>query len=344
MKKLLKILLIILAVLVAAFAVLAMMAPRKYDFSRSIYIKADKQIVWDQISLWKNFNNWSPWFELDTAMKQQIEGTDGETGSKYSWESKAAGSGDMVNTVMKPLESREYELRFADWDGMSVCAMTLKDSAGGSIVSWSMKGENGAVGAVFMYLMGGIEKAVGKDYEKGLKKLKDYCEKFAQPAGKVGEVMVKPMPKMLFVQHRRQMPMDDYLAKASALFQEGAGKVMAHIEANKLQMRGTLFGIYYKWDEKARQTDFAVAIPVDREAGKGGDISFVTLGGNDCAVVEYWGDYAGTSRAHMALEAWLKANGKSMADAPAFEEYVTDPATEKDPMKVLTRVWYPLGK
>lgn len=344
MKKLVKILLIIVGVLALAFAVMAMIAPRKYDFSRGILIKADKQVIWEQISLWKNFNNWSPWYELDTAMKQKTEGTDGATGCKYSWESKAAGSGNMINTVMEPGKRREYELRFADWDGMSVCDMTMKDSAGGTWVSWGMKGENGAVGAVFMMLMGGIEKAVGQDYEKGLKKLKEYCEKQGASSSKLSEVTVKTMDKMLFVQFRRQVNMDDYMAKAGDMFQEGAGKVMAHITANKLQMRGTLYGIYYKWDEKNRKIDFAVAVPVDKEAGASGDISFATLGGGSCAMIEHWGPYAGTGNAHAALDKWMIDQGKTMAQGPVFEEYVTDPVAEKDPMKVLTRVWYPLAK
>jgi effector-binding domain-containing protein len=43
--------------------------------------------------------------------------------------------------------------------------------------------------------------------------------------------------------------------------------------------------------------------------------------------------------AHTACLAWLKEHGKTARSAP-FEEYVSDPATEKDPSKWLTKVYY----
>jgi len=58
-------------------------------------------------------------------------------------------------------------------------------------------------------------------------------------------------------------------------------------------------------------------------------------------VVDYYGNYDGTVAAHSALEKYMKEN--NMADQLAFpviKECVTDPMTEPDPSKWLTRVYY----
>jgi effector-binding domain-containing protein len=102
-----------------------------------------------------------------------------------------------------------------------------------------------------------------------------------------------------------------------------------------------LFGLYYKWDDKNRQVEMAVAFPVASATKGDGNIEVINMNAAKCAAVDYWGDYSGIGNAHMELDKWLAANKKT-SETPVLEEYIGDPEKEKDPMKVLTRVWYPL--
>lgn len=348
MKKFIKYTLIILGILIAGLLIIGLVSAKKYDFTRTIWIKADKHTVWNQVAHWKNFNNWSPWYEIDTAMTQKIEGTDGEKGARYSWKSEKAGSGNMLNTEMVENEKFVYELRFEDWDGMSTCTMALADSAGGTKVSWGMKGEAGFLPRIFMFFAGGMEGAVGKDYDKGLGYLKKYCEAHPEAGGaevfKMGDIATKEFPKTLFVQIKRSAKISEYEKNAGPWTQEMAGKLMAFVQENKLEMRGTLFTIYYKWDMKTDETEFSIAMPVAKEGAAGKDgVSYQTIPGSNCAVMDFWGDYKYTGKAHMAMGDWLKKENK-MPTGATMEEYVTDPGVEKDPAKWQTRIWYPIGQ
>lgn len=345
MKKFIKYTLIVLAIIVLGLLAIGFIAPKKYDMTRSIWIKANRKTVWNQAALFNNFDNWSPWRELDTAMTHTLEGTDGTVGAKWIWKSKTAGNGSMTNTEVTGMDSRTYDLRFEDWGGVSSCKMTFKDSADGTIISWGMKGENNFMGAIFMFFMGGMEGAVGKDYDKGLEKLKKYCEAHPEAAGepwKMNPVEMKDFPKTTFVQIKRDAKISDYIKNAGTWTQEMAGKLMGYVMGNKLNMTGTMFSIYYTWDEKADKTTFSVAVPVDKEsAAKGDGISYETIPAAKCAIIDFWGDYQYTGKAHMAMSDWMKAEKKEPAGA-TMEEYVTDPGKEKDPAKWQTRIWYPV--
>lgn len=183
MKKFIKILLIVVLLLVAIVVVLSFVGPKKYELVRSAQINAPREVVWEQVSKWENFGNWSPWEARDTAMTKTFEGNAGEVGSKYTWKSKTQGNGHQTITVSNPMQHREADLVFEDWDMKSMTSMDLKDSAGGTFVTWKMYGDNNFMGRVMSMFMN-MEKMVGPDYEAGLMKLKSICEaapKLEQP-------------------------------------------------------------------------------------------------------------------------------------------------------------------
>ena len=56
-------------------------------------------------------------------------------------------------------------------------------------------------------------------------------------------------------------------------------------------------------------------------------------------VIDYYGDYDQTGKAHDAMEKYLK-DRNILFNPPVVEEYVTDPGEEKDPSKWLTKIIY----
>jgi effector-binding domain-containing protein len=105
-------------------------------------------------------------------------------------------------------------------------------------------------------------------------------------------------------------------------------------------MDGMPCGLYYVWDEAGKKTDMAFAIPVKTKAEIPGFLT-IELPAGMVLTVDYYGPYEGVGAAHGAIDAYAKANGLK-AGAPAVEQYVTDPETEPDPKKWLTKVTYPL--
>lgn len=175
MKKGIKFLLIGLLSLAIIVVIFSFVGAKKYDMKRTIIVEAKDSVVWEQISKWQNFENWSPWEKRDSNMVKKIEGIDGEVGAKYSWKSETEGNGSQTILLCKPMIYRESDLRFEDWDMVSNTSMELKQVSGGVQVTWRMWGDNNFLGRVMSVFMN-MEKMVGPDYEAGLKNLKAVCE------------------------------------------------------------------------------------------------------------------------------------------------------------------------
>ena len=104
----------ILAGIVFLIIILAAVAPKHYDVSRSMVINRPLTEVFEYIKFVKNQNYWGPWNSRDPEMKQTFRGEDGTVGFVSAWESdhKQVGSGEQEITKVIENEVMETELRF----------------------------------------------------------------------------------------------------------------------------------------------------------------------------------------------------------------------------------------
>lgn len=177
--KLMAILLYIIIGIIVLIAVLALMAPKKYDISRSIEISNPKAEVFNTIKYLKKQQEWSPWDKKDPNMEKKFTGIDGEVGAISYWNgNKDVGKGEQEITKIIEGERVETELRFIKpFRSTSDCYLDLVESGNGKTkVTWGFKGENKFPMSVAMLFMS-MDKAVGKDFEEGLRNLKNIMEK-----------------------------------------------------------------------------------------------------------------------------------------------------------------------
>ena len=169
------IVLYILAAIVGILIILALVAPKKYDVSRSIDINRSKSDVFNYLKLLKKQSEWSPWQNRDPEMKQTFTGEDGEIGFVSAWESdhKQVGHGEQEIKVLQPNDRIEVHLRFLKpWKSESMGYFDLEDKGDNSTqVKWGFYGTN-KVPMNIMMLFFNLDKAVGKDFEEGLAHLK----------------------------------------------------------------------------------------------------------------------------------------------------------------------------
>ena len=176
--KILKIIGIVVAAIVTIAVIIGLVAPKNYDVKRDIVISAPVDAVFKTVSHYSEFPKWSPWQGLDTAMTSTLEGEDGIVGARYSWKGNdKVGEGSMTITKVEEGKIIEHDLKFLKpFESNATTYMTTEAAEGGTKVIWGMRGESGFVSRIFMTLMGGMDGAIGKDYEKGLAKLKTVCE------------------------------------------------------------------------------------------------------------------------------------------------------------------------
>ncbi|MCA0153687.1 SRPBCC family protein [Winogradskyella vincentii] len=168
---------VVLAI-IGIIVLLALIAPKKYNVSRSVQVNKPLEEVFNYIKYVKKQNDWSPWKKKDPNMKQEFEGTDGEVGFISRWEgNKEVGTGEQEITRVVENETLESQLRFfKPWKSQSDAYITVDAiDATTTKVTWGFSGVNKPPTNIF-FLFFNMDKTVGKDFEDGLSQLKTILE------------------------------------------------------------------------------------------------------------------------------------------------------------------------
>jgi len=158
--------------------ILALIAPKTYNVSRSITIKKPLSEVFSYVRFLKNQDNWSPWSEKDPNMNKTFTGVDGEIGFVSAWEgNKEVGSGEQEITKVIENEAIYSELRFfKPFKSTSNAYLKVEKDGEETNVIWGFSGNNKFPMSIMMLFMS-MDKMIGKDFEFGLNKLKSILEK-----------------------------------------------------------------------------------------------------------------------------------------------------------------------
>ncbi len=335
--KALKIILYIVIGLVIIVFGLSFIAKTKMHAERSIFIKAPKEVVFTDVKTFANSQKWSPWLEKDTNANTSITGTDGTVGAKYAWDgNKDMGQGEQTITKIDEGKSVESELHFIKpFDGHATSYIRLEDSTGGVKVVWGFNSEVSRPFNIIGLFMN-MDKDIGDEYNHGLDKLKALAEKEVTSgtpkAFAINEVTVKPKT---YIGIRRTVSFD----KITPFYAENFPKIFADIKQAGLQPLEPVSGLYYAFDEKTMTTEVAAVAPVIGAKGKVGTCETFNLKGGKALEMDFYGDYKNLGSGHNQIKAFITEK-KLKFIPPVLEEYITDPMTEKDPAKWLTKIYY----
>ena len=336
MKKVLIIIGLVFVSLAVVFLIAGLLGPKKFKMERSVDISAPRAVIYKSISDYRNWKKWSPWADIDSNCQYEYYGSQGQVGAGYKWKGNAkVGEGDMHTTDMIENKSLTAPITFVKpMHSLAIAGFRLEDADNGATkVTWSFSQSYSFSQRPFMLLMN-LAKMIGPDYESGLAKLKEVCE---NSASAMANLEVK---EIVWAAHT-------YLADRSTIdiknvdqvFQDKMPKTYEYLQQNKFQMTGPPSGLFFTWDTNADSTDLAIAIPVKDASMASGDYTALTIERSKAVMVDFYGSYDRTDVAHDAIKKYIKEKGL-IAKSPAIEEYITDPAIEKDPNKVLTKVYY----
>ena len=175
--KIVKIALIGVVAIIGILLILGFIIPKDFNVERSLVINAPKDSVITQVKSLKNAQKWSPWAELDPNMKVTFEGVDGEVGSIYTWEGNdQVGKGKQQIAAISDKQV-DFKLNFIEpFESESMAYVKLEPQGNATKATWGIKGENPYPFNVLCLFMD-MDSMLGKDFEKGLNKLKAICEK-----------------------------------------------------------------------------------------------------------------------------------------------------------------------
>ena len=177
MKKKLGIVAGLLVALIAILFLTVAMQPADFSVTRSATIAAPPATVFPLVNNFHTWEQWSPWAQIDPAMKTTYEGPESGVGAVYSWVGNSeVGEGRMAITESIANEKILIDLEFkAPFEATNVTEFNFAPEGEGTKVTWTMTGTNNFIGKAFGLLMD-MDAMVGTSFEQGLADMKAAAE------------------------------------------------------------------------------------------------------------------------------------------------------------------------
>ena len=147
-----------------------------FEIVRTINIQAPPEQIHALVVDFSAWPAWSPWEGLDPELERTYSGPDAGVGATYAWSgNRKAGRGSMQITSATP-HSIGIALEFLKpFKASNDIEFTFVPHGDTTDVAWRMSGEQKGFAALFGKLVP-MDKLVGKDFEKGLARLKAVAE------------------------------------------------------------------------------------------------------------------------------------------------------------------------
>ena len=333
--KALKIILIILVVVIGGYFIWMSTLPADYNVERSTVIDAKPEVVYNYVSDFETWPEWSIWFERDSTMETTWgEKTKGK-GATYSWTSKNSGNGNQE--IMEAEENKSMKTKIV-FEGMGESDGYWKfepTEDGKTKVTWGFSGTF----PLYARIAGrGMEEAVGPDFEGGLANIKENIESMPKPEAAGAGISVTEVQSMPYYGVTEEISWSEM---GSDFFAERYGIIGAYLGDDMANMTMAPFAIYHMWDEENKRAKVEVAIAATSDKpGNNRVVKGNTYAGTVVKGV-HLGSYDTTDDTHWAIDEYVKTNNFEMAGSP-WEVYVTDPANEPDTAKWVTEIYYPV--
>lgn len=168
---------LVVVLLIAAVLIFAATRPDTFRVQRATSIKAPPEKIFPLINDFQSWRAWSPWENLDPALKRSYSGPKSGKGAVYAWE----GNNDVGHGRMEIAEASPskivLKLDFVKpFEAHNIAEYTLERQGDATNVTWAMHGPS----PYFAKLMGvfcSMDSMVGQKFEEGLANLKSIAEK-----------------------------------------------------------------------------------------------------------------------------------------------------------------------
>ncbi|MFM9945173.1 MAG: SRPBCC family protein [Bacteroidia bacterium] len=334
--RIIRIIFIFIFVIVGLYLLASLFIPSRYTIERSKTFNAPKDIVFEQIASFKDWEKWSPRKERDPKMKSLFGPGDLKVGSYWLWKGKKAGEGRITATEVKDQHQILYHLSLnspfkSELDGN----IKLESNGNQTKVIWVEEGTNPFYLRVLNLFM---NKKIGPDLERGLELLKTMAESES-------EILKKEYFGYRIKETRFAGAKVGYVKKAIIMdeldefFVKNYTKIKSEAKNCNFKIDGQPMALFYRWDYANGVATVAAAIPMQGDSTLGEDIGLMQLQPQKALLLNYYGGYKSSINAYRALDNFARNNNLRLSK-PVIEEYIIGPKTQPDSTRWHTKIWY----
>lgn len=339
-----KFLKILVLIIVLVLAGLLIFLPTELKIKKEVTIDAPASVVYSQISDYKKWMAWSPWHQLDSAMKVEYNDIESGVGASQSWESEhpEVGIGKMITIDATENERLLQEIYFFDLENPAFQTwFDLEDAGDGKTkITWEQADSCGTFDLQDRLVYAFMGQKIASDYEKGLDNLKNEAEYIAANAAPYSlDIMEKELPAMFVLTIKDSCSTDQ--SEISGKMGQCFGNLMQHINSNSIKQASQPLTMAHVWDEEADRYVFEAGIPVASADVKTADgINMVEIPAGKYVVGMHRGSYEFLSKSYEACMDYCEEKGIEITGNP-MEQYIDDPET-KPAADVLTMIAFPV--
>jgi effector-binding domain-containing protein/uncharacterized membrane protein len=328
---------IVILVFVLIFVLVSLFLPATFFLERKIVIDADREQVFKQVNDLENWKNWSPRALKDPSIygsDKNISQPSFGLGASFSWNSEITdvGSGYMEITESIKNEHIKNSVDFGKGNAYGIWA--FKDVESGVEVSWILAVDFGfSPFSKFFGLF--MESQVASDYELGLRRLKTFSEDL--PRIHKVDVREKSLKKDIWFLSIRDTVSQREMNNIHGKNYSEINQFMNEID---LTTEHPLMVIYHFWSED--KIDIEVGVPINDSSIIGNErIKLNRIKKTSVVFATHYGSYERLPETYFGINEWMRKN-EVVITGPPWESYVTDPASEPNPKKWETVVYFPI--
>ncbi len=338
--KILKRILSVLVIFIALLLIATFFTPKSLNVEKEIMINRATDEVYTEVIDFKNWTEWSYWFQMDPAMTNTYSEEMGQVGSFNEWKSEHKYVGDGKQTIVEvtPQEFIKMKMEFGNMEGNDFALWKFETNADGSTqVTWSFEGQEmpfqyRLLSAVFM--KGMIEES----YETSLQNLKNYIENKPAPKAVVmpSNVSIVTTEAEMILSIIDSTDANSISDKLAELYKD----IMVFAAISGMNQSGAPLAYYHQYSRE--KVVLEAAIPVEGNLSADGRILLKEKPSEKVVKGIFMGEYSQTEEMHISIGNYIEQANLVMAGSP-YEVYITDPTTEADTTKWKTEVYYPIN-
>jgi len=338
--KILKITGVLLITLLAVAMILMLVVPVKQHIERTITINAPAETVYEHLTQPGTFKTWMVWCLKDTTVKTASSSTKETAATIVSWKGDPArtGKGIIELLSLRINEEIEHKVSFLEPERKNgKSQFKLVESNGQTKLTWEFDLATPRPKNI-LNLFASLDKKLGDDFEQGLLNLKAIIEKNPSSSSVAGvrayAVLPLNFPATSFAVYRK-----DQVSRADipSFYAEHLPRIYEEVMTVNATP-GSPSGLFYVWDENHQQADMAAAIEIPTGTQiDNNNVQVVNIPASKAVYIDYYGDHSQTAEAYKNIDKYLLDNNLKQK-SPVIEQYITDPATEKDSSKWLTKI------